>query len=113
MGAEIEGVDDTPDEMMMSWEGTPTRLARVRIETSELKAEAAVPASQTHRLLTTILDTLVVFGAVLGPALTLQVVPATFPTWATAGTIAGQLAMLALVARSVHHREETDPRPAN
>ena len=110
MGAEIEGVDDTSDEMMTSWEGTPTRLARVRIETSELKAEAAVPASQTRRLLVTILDTLVVFGAVLGPALTLQVVPAAFPTWATAGTIAGQLAMLALVARSAHRREEPGRR---
>ncbi|WP_410659642.1 hypothetical protein [Amycolatopsis sp. lyj-112] len=106
MGAEIEGVDNTaPEEMVASWEGTPTPLARVRIETSELKAEAAVPASQTRRLLTTILDTLVVFGAVLGPALTLQVVPATFPTWATAGIIAGQLTMLALVARSAHREE--------
>ncbi|MFC3447803.1 hypothetical protein [Amycolatopsis speibonae] len=113
MGAEIDGVDDTTSEEMTSWEGTPTRLARVRIETSELKAEAAVPASQTHRLLTTVLDTLVVLGAVLGPPLTLQVVPAALPTWATAGTIAGQLAMLALVARSVHHREETGPLPTD
>lgn len=112
MGAEIDGVDNTTSEEM-SWEGTPTPLARVRIETSELKAEAAVPASQTHRLLTTILDTLVVLGAVLGPTLTLQVVPATFPTWAAAGTIAGQLAMLALVARFVHHRGEPGPLPTD
>ncbi|MEU3621930.1 hypothetical protein BS329_02750 [Amycolatopsis coloradensis] len=112
MGAEIDGVDNTTSEET-SWEGTPTRLARVRIETSELKAEAAVPASQTHRLLTTILDTLVVLGAVLGPALTLQVVPAAFPAGVTAGTIAGQLAMLALVARSVRRREERGPLPAS
>ncbi|WP_410653049.1 hypothetical protein [Amycolatopsis sp. cmx-4-54] len=113
MGAEIDGVDNTTSEEMASWAGTPTQLARVRIETSQLSAEAAVPASQTHRLLTTILDTLVVLGAVLGPALTLQVVPATFPAGVTAGTIAGQLAMLALVARSVHRRGKPGPLPTD
>ncbi len=106
MAAEIEGPGETaPVEAVPSWDETPTPLARVRIETTELKAEAAVPATETRRLLATILNTLLVLGAVLGPALTLQVVPAAFPVWATAGTIAGQLAMLVLVAKSAHPEE--------
>ncbi|MFD9895411.1 hypothetical protein ACFWY9_39225 [Amycolatopsis sp. NPDC059027] len=107
MGTEIAGAEEsTPQGVRTDREDTPTRFARVRIETSEVKAEMAVPSSQTRRLLVTILDALVVLGAVLGPVLTLEVVPATFPTWATAGTIGGQLAMLAFVALSVHHQDK-------
>jgi hypothetical protein len=72
----------------------------------------AVPSSQTRRLLTTVLDVLVVLGAVLGPTLTLKAAPAGLPTWATAGTIAGQLILLTLVAVLVHRPEHPGRAPS-
>jgi hypothetical protein len=106
MGAEIERADPSaPHEGEPERDDTPTRFAHVRIETSEVKAELAVPSSQTRRLLTTVLDVLVVLGAVLGPAWTSKAAPAGLATWATAGTIAGQLALLALVAVLAHRPE--------
>jgi hypothetical protein len=55
------------------------------------------------------LDVLVVLGAVLGPTLTLKAASAALPTWATAGTIAGQLALLTVVAVIAH--PSGTPRP--
>ncbi|MEA5363907.1 hypothetical protein VA596_30545 [Amycolatopsis sp., V23-08] len=99
MSAEIERADSSAPQ---GTEHLPTRFAHVRIETSEVKAELAVPSSQARRLLTTVLDVLVVLGAVLGPTLTVKAAPAALPTWVTAGTIAGQLAVLTLVAVLAH-----------
>ncbi|MEU4519811.1 hypothetical protein AB0F52_13965 [Amycolatopsis sp. NPDC024027] len=106
MGAEIERADPSAaHEVEPDRDDSPSRFAHVRIETSEVKAEMAVPSSQTHRLLTTVLDVLVVLGAVLGPTLTLKTASAALPTWATAGTIAGQLALLAVVGVIAHRPE--------
>jgi hypothetical protein len=106
MGAEIERADPSaPHEVEPDRDDTPTRFAHVRIETSEVKAEMVVPSSQTRRLLATVLDVLVVLGAVLGPTLTLKVAPAGLPTWATAGTITGQLALLTFVTVIAHRPE--------
>ncbi|ADJ43722.1 hypothetical protein AMES_1898 [Amycolatopsis mediterranei S699] len=113
MGAEIERADPSvPREREPDRDDTPTRFAHVRIETSEVKAEMAVPSSQTRRLLTTVLDVLVVLGAVLGPALTLKAASAGLPTWATAGTIAGQLALLTTVAVIAHRPEHPGRLPS-
>ncbi len=112
MSAEIECADSSaPQGTEPDRDDVPTRFAHVRIETSEVKAEVAVPSSQTRRLLATVMDVLVVLGAVFGPALTLKAAPAA-PTWATSGTIAGQLALLTLVAVLVHRTEHPGrPRP--
>ncbi|MCR6484671.1 hypothetical protein M8542_17735 [Amycolatopsis sp. OK19-0408] len=103
MGAELERAglpaahttEPGPDEV-------PSRFAHVRIETSAVTAEVAVPPGQTRRLLGTVLDVLVVLGAVLGPALTLKAAAAGLPAWVAGGAIAGQLALLVLVALVAH-----------
>ncbi|WP_410571719.1 hypothetical protein [Amycolatopsis sp. cmx-4-61] len=113
MGAGIERADPSaPHEEEPDRDDVPTRFAHVRIETSEVKAELAVPSSQTRRLLTTVLDLLVVLGAALGPALTWKTAPAGLPTWAAAGTIAGQLALLTVVAVFAHRPERTGRLPS-
>lgn len=113
MGAEVEGAEHSaPHGVTVDRDELPTRFARVRIETSEVTAEVAVPPSQTRRLLATILDVLVVLGSVTGPALTLKAAPAELPGWATTGTIAVQLAVLVLVAVFTHRREASGPEPA-
>jgi hypothetical protein len=106
MGAENKRADPSaPHEVEPERNDSPSRFAHVRIETSEVKAEMAVPSSQTRRLLTTVLDVLVVLGAVLGPGLTAKAAPAGLPTWVPAGTIAGQLALLTVVAVLAHRPE--------
>ncbi|MFF1608751.1 hypothetical protein ACFVYA_13295 [Amycolatopsis sp. NPDC058278] len=113
MGAEIERADPSgPHEVEPDRDDNPSRFAHVRIETSEVKAEMAVPSSQTRRLLTTVLDVLVVLGAVLGPTLTLKAASAALPTWATAGTIAGQLALLTVVAVIGHRPDHPGRLPS-
>ncbi|MET8994249.1 hypothetical protein [Amycolatopsis sp. Hca4] len=104
MGAEIERADPSAPQETALEDDVPSRFARVRIETTAVRAEVEVPPSQTRRLLATILDVLVVLGSVTGPALTLKAAPAGFPGWATTGTITVQLALLALVAVSTHRR---------
>ncbi len=99
MSAEIEraGVP-APQGTEPARDDVPSRFAHLRIETSAVNAEVAVPPGQTRRLLGTIRDVGVVLGAALGPALTLTAAPAGLPAWAAGGTIAGQLIVLASVA---------------
>ncbi len=81
----------------MGWDDDPTPEARIRVEKTGLTVEVAVPAGHTPRLLTTAAYALAALGALVGPGLTLRLVPPDFPAWAVIGLVAGQLILLGLV----------------
>ncbi|MEV0677537.1 hypothetical protein AB0I60_13545 [Actinosynnema sp. NPDC050436] len=62
-----------------------------------LSVEVAVPARHAPGLLTTAAYAAAALGVLVGPGLTLRLVPPEFPAWAAVGLIAGQLALLGLV----------------
>ncbi|MEU6151605.1 hypothetical protein ABZ816_16565 [Actinosynnema sp. NPDC047251] len=75
----------------------PTPAARIRVEKTGFSVEVAVPAAHTSRLLTVAGYATAAVGVLVGPGLTLRLVPPEFPVWAVVGLIAGQLALLGLV----------------
>ncbi|MEU4806873.1 hypothetical protein [Actinosynnema sp. NPDC023587] len=76
----------------------PTPAARIRVVKTGFSVEVAVPARHTARLLTTAAHAAAAVGVLVGPGLTLRLVPPDFPAWAVVGLIAGQLCLLGLVA---------------